>query len=56
METFVDGQLWLKPYPVHYAGADFEARMTVIALGNNLRRNAHATVEQARAVPLGWQA
>lgn len=26
------GNIWLKAYPVHYAGLDFSARMTVVRL------------------------
>ena len=29
---YIAGQLWLKEYPVHYAGCDFNSRMTVIRL------------------------
>ncbi len=27
--------IWIKEYPVHYAGVDFNSRMTVIRLLNN---------------------
>ena len=30
----IPGQLWLKEYPVHYAGCDFNSRMTLIKLSD----------------------
>lgn len=34
MEEFIEGQIWLKSYPVHYSGTHFDARMSIIALGD----------------------
>lgn len=31
---YVTGQIWLRQYPVHYAGLDFYSRMTVIRLSD----------------------
>lgn len=31
---YVPGQIWLKEYPIHYAGCDFNARMTVLRLAD----------------------
>ena len=32
LTEYIPGRIWLKEYPVHYAAADFYARMTVIRL------------------------
>ena len=32
LEELVSNRIWLKKYPVHYAGLDFHARSTVIRL------------------------
>jgi hypothetical protein len=32
LTEYVPGQIWLKNYPIHYAGCDFNARMTVVRL------------------------
>ena len=32
---YIPGRIWLKEYPVHYAGTDFNARMTVIRLSDS---------------------
>ena len=34
LREYVPGQIWLKEYPIHYAGTDFDARMTVVRLGD----------------------
>jgi hypothetical protein len=34
LEELVSNRIWLKKYPVHYAGLDFHARTTVIRLSN----------------------
>ena len=35
LTEFVTGQIWLKEYPIHFAGCDFNARMSVIRLPNS---------------------
>lgn len=30
LEEWIPNRIWLKTYPVHYAGLDFSARATVI--------------------------
>ena len=32
LTEFIAGQIWLQEYPIHYAGCDFNARMSVIRL------------------------
>ena len=32
---YINNQIWIKEYPVHYAGTDFNSRMTVIRLSNS---------------------
>ena len=32
LTEFVAGQIWLQEYPIHYAGCDFNARMSVIRI------------------------
>ena len=32
LAQFVTDQIWLKEYPIHYAGCDFNARMSVVRL------------------------
>ena len=32
---YVPGQIWIKEYPVHYAGTDFNSRMTVVRLSDS---------------------
>jgi hypothetical protein len=34
LSEFVPGQLWLQEYPIHYAGCDFNARMTVVRVSD----------------------
>ena len=34
LEELVSNRIWLKKYPVHYAGLDFYARTTVVRLSN----------------------
>ncbi|MBE9502789.1 MAG: DUF4336 domain-containing protein [Proteobacteria bacterium] len=34
MFEYIPNQIWLKEYPIHYAGTDFNSRMTVIRLKN----------------------
>lgn len=34
LTEFVAGQIWLQEYPIHYAGCDFTARMTIVRLAN----------------------
>ena len=34
LKEYVPGRIWLKKYPVHYAGCDLFARATFIRLGN----------------------
>jgi hypothetical protein len=34
LTEFVPGQIWVKEYPIHFAGCDFNARMTVIRLSS----------------------
>ncbi len=34
-DEYIKDQIWLKEYPVHYTGCDFNARMTVIRLSDN---------------------
>jgi hypothetical protein len=34
LHTYVPGRIWLKKYPVHYAGCDFFARATYIRLSS----------------------
>ncbi|MFA9410743.1 MAG: DUF4336 domain-containing protein, partial [Deltaproteobacteria bacterium] len=34
LEELVSNRIWLKKYPVHYAGLDFHARTTVIRLSS----------------------
>lgn len=34
LTPLVDGQVWVRAYPVRYLGCVFEARMTVLALGD----------------------
>ena len=36
--------IWLKEYPIHYAGVDFNSRMTVVRLANG-NRFIHSTCE-----------
>ena len=31
---FIPGQVWLKEYPVHYAGCDFNSRMAVVRVSD----------------------
>ncbi len=35
LTEFVTGQIWLKEYPIHFVGCDFNARMSVIRLPNS---------------------
>jgi hypothetical protein len=35
LNEYIKDQIWLKEYPVHYAGCDFNARMTVIRLSDD---------------------
>lgn len=35
LSEYVPGQIWLKEYPIHYAGCDFNARMTVLRLADS---------------------
>jgi hypothetical protein len=46
MELFeyIPDQIWLKTYPVHYAGCDFSARMTIIRL-NETQLMLHSPCE-----------
>ncbi len=32
---FVPDQIWLQDYPIHYAGCDFDARMTVVRVSDS---------------------
>jgi hypothetical protein len=34
LHEYVPGQIWLKKYPVHYAGCDFSARATFVRLAS----------------------
>ena len=34
LTEFVAGQMWLQEYPIHFAGCDFNARMTVIRISD----------------------
>jgi len=34
LTEFVPGQMWLQEYPIHFAGCDFNARMTVIRISD----------------------
>jgi len=34
LAEFVAGQMWLQEYPIHFAGCDFNARMTVIRISD----------------------
>ena len=34
LTEFVTGQMWLQEYPIHFAGCDFNARMTVIRISD----------------------
>ncbi len=34
LREYVPGQIWLQDYPIHYAGCDFDARMTVLRLSD----------------------
>lgn len=34
LAPYIPGQIWLCPYPIHYMGTRFDARMTVIRLGS----------------------
>ncbi len=35
LSEFVPGQIWLQEYPIHFAGCDFDARMTVVRVADN---------------------
>jgi hypothetical protein len=35
LTEFVPNQIWLKEYPIHYAGCDFNARMSVVRVGES---------------------
>lgn len=35
LSEYVPGQIWLTEYPIHYAGCDFNARMTVLRLADS---------------------
>lgn len=35
LKEFVAGQIWYKEYPIHYAGCDFNARMSVIRISDS---------------------
>ena len=35
LKEFVTGQIWCKEYPIHYAGCDFNARMSVIRMADS---------------------
>lgn len=35
LTEFVTGQIWLKDYPIHYAGCDFNARMSVVRVSGS---------------------
>jgi hypothetical protein len=35
LTEYIPGRIWLKEYPVHYAGCDFYSRMTVIRLSDS---------------------
>lgn len=35
LEEFVAGQIWCKEYPIHYAGCDFNARMSVVRVSDS---------------------
>ena len=34
LTEFVPGQIWVQEYPIHFAGCDFNARMTVIRISD----------------------
>jgi hypothetical protein len=35
LTEFVPNQIWLKEYPIHYAGCDFNARMSVVRVSDS---------------------
>ena len=35
LTEFIAGQIWLQEYPIHFAGCDFNARMSVIRLSDS---------------------
>ncbi len=35
LQEYVGDQIWLKEYPIHYAGCDFSARMSVIRINDS---------------------
>ena len=35
LSEYFSGQIWLKEYPIHFAGCDFNARMTVLRLADS---------------------
>ena len=48
LEELVSNRIWLKKYPVHYAGLDFYARTTVIRLSNGeLLIHSPSPIDQA---------
>lgn len=35
LTEYIAGQIWLQEYPIHFAGCDFNARMSIIRLPNS---------------------
>lgn len=61
LKAFVPGQIWLCDYPIRYAGAHFNARMSVLRLTNGkliLHSPCEITPALAREItalgPVGW--
>ena len=48
LTEFVPGQIWVQEYPIHFAGCDFNARMTVIKIsGTRLMLHSPCEIDLA---------